>query len=209
MRARLAATASFIAVAAGCGDHHGAPNVKGKAFPAALGSLREDGWLVAVPSFPPINGSLKSYRVIAQRTTGRRTVTLKLGEAPTRALVLVGVGTYPPIVPRFVGQTYRNAYGSALRNATALHVTDVKPLQPAASADGIDAFFVVSLRSEDVHTLAVRLGERPCWKSVIEDWYVDGSLDGVYLRRCYREALRQIPGDMRGNLPQLLQRRLR
>jgi hypothetical protein len=208
MRARLAAAALFVAVAAGCGGHHGAPNVKGKAFPAALARLREDNWLVAVPSFPPIDGSLESYRVVAQRTTGRRTVTLKLRAATTRALVLVGVGTYPPIVPRFVGQTYRNAYRSALRNAMALHVTHVKPLQPAASAGGVDAFFVISLRSQNVHTLAVRLGERPCWKSVIEDWYVDGSLDGVYLRRCYREALRRLPSDVRGNLPQLLQRRL-
>jgi hypothetical protein len=182
--------------------------VKGKPFPAALARLRAHGWLVSMPSFPRIDGSLESYRVVAQRTTGRRTVTLKLGKAPTRELVLVGVGTYPPIVPRFVGQTYRNAYRSAVRNAMALHVTQVKPLQPAASADGIDAFFVVSLRSEDVHTLDVRLGERPCWKSVIEDWYIDGSLDGVYLRRCYRDALRRLPVDMRGNLPQLLQRRL-
>jgi hypothetical protein len=208
MRTRLTAVA-VVALATGCGGHHGAPNVKGKPFPTALARLRAHGWLVSVPSFPRIEGSLESYRVVSQRTTGRRTVTLKLAEAPTRELVLVGVGTDPPIVPRFVGQTYRNAYRSALRNAMALHVTQVKPLQPAASADGIDAFFVASLRSEDVHTLAVRLGERPCWKSVIEDWYIDGSLDGVYLRRCYREALRQIPGDMRGNLPQLLQRRLR
>jgi hypothetical protein len=207
MRARLAAVA-VAALAAGCGGHHRAPNVKGKSFPAALARLRAHGWLVSVPSFPRIDGSLESYRVVSQRTTGRRTVTLKLGEAPSRVLVLVGVGTDPPIVPRFVGQTYRNAYRSALRNAMALHVTHVKPLQPAASADAIDAFFVVSLRSEDVHTLGVRLGERPCWKSVIEDWYIDGSLDGVYLRRCYRDALRRLPVDMRGNLPQLLQRRL-
>jgi hypothetical protein len=209
MRVRLAAVALVALAAAGCGDHHGAPNVKGKPFPAALARLRADGWLVAVPSFPPIDGSLESYRVVAQRTSGRRTVMLRVGASPTHVLVLVGVGTEPPIVPRFVGQTYRNAYRSALRNAMALRVTRVKPLQPLASADGIDAFFVVSLRSEDVHTLAVRLGERPCWKSVIEDWYVDGSLDGVYLRRCYREALRRIPGDMRGNLPRLLERRLR
>jgi hypothetical protein len=209
MRARLAAVALVALAAAGCGDHHGAPNVKGKPFPAALARLRADGWLVSVPSFPPIDGSMESYRVVAQRTSGRRTVMLRVGASPTHVLVLVGVGTEPPVVPRFVGQTYRNAYRSALRNAMALHVTNVKPLQPAASADGIDAFFVVSMRSEDIHTLAVRLGERPCWKSVIEDWYVDGSLDGTYLRRCYREALRRIPGDMRGNLPQLLERRLR
>jgi hypothetical protein len=208
MRARLAAVVLVALAAAGCGGHHGAPNVKGKLFPAALALLRADGWLVSVPSFPPIDGSLESYRVVAQRTSGR-TVILRVAAAPTHVLTLVGVGTEPPIVPRFVGQTYRNAYRSALRNAMALHVTHVKPLRPAASADGIDAFFVVSMRSEDVHTLAVRLGERPCGKSVIEDWYVDGSLDGVYLRRCYRDALRRIPDDMPGNLPRLLERRLR
>jgi hypothetical protein len=206
MRARLAAVAC-VALAAGCGGHHGAPNVKGKPFLSALARLRANGWLIAVPSFPPIDGSLESYRVVSQRTSGWRTVTLKVDAAPTRALV--GVGTYPPIVPRFAGKTYRNAYRSALRNAMALHVTHVKPLQPAASADGIDAFFVASLRSEDVHTLAVRLGERPCWKSVIEDWYVDGTLDGVYAPRCYRETLRRLPVDMNGNLPELLERRLR
>jgi hypothetical protein len=54
----------------------------------------------------------------------------------------------------------------------------------------------------------VTLGERPCWKTVIQDWYIDGSLDGVYAPRCYREALRRLPEDMRGDLPQLLQRRL-
>jgi hypothetical protein len=209
MRARLAAVVLVALAAASCGGHHGAPNVKGMPFPAALARLRADGWRVSVPSFPPIDGSLESYRVVAQRTSGRRTVILRVAAARTHVLVLVGVGTEPPIVPRFVGQTYRNAYRSALQNAMALHVTHVKPLRPAASADGIDAFFVVSLRSEDVHTLAVRLGERPCWKSVIEDWILDGSLDGVYLRHCYREALRRLPDDMRGNLPQLLERRLR
>lgn len=208
MRARLAAFA-LAGLAVGCGGHHGAPNVMGKPFPAALARLRAAGWLVSVRSFPPIDGSLDSYRVVAQRTKGRRTVTLRLGVARTRAFTLVGVDTYPPIAPLFVGQTYRNAYRSALRNAMPLHVIHVKPLQPAASADGLDAFFVVSLQSEDLHTLAVRLGERPCWKSVIEDWYVDGTLDGVYARRCYREALRELPSRAYFKLPQLLERRLR
>ena len=208
MRVRLAAVA-LVAFAGGCGGHHGAPNVKGKPFLAALARLRAAGWLVSVPSFPPIDGTLDGYRVVAQGTSGRRTVTLRLGVARTRPIVRVGVDTYPPIVPRFVGQTYRNAYRSALRNGMPLRVIHVRPLQPAASADGVDAFFVASLRSEDAHTLLVRLGERPCWKSVIEDWYVDAKLDGVYARRCYREALRRLPTDVRGNLPQLLERRLR
>jgi hypothetical protein len=209
MRIWVAAVALTV-LTAGCGGHRGAPNVKGKPFPAALARLRAAGWLVSVPSFPPIDGSLESYRVVAQRTSSRRTVTLRLGVARTRKLAIVTIDTYPPIVPRFVGQTYRNAYRSALRNGMALNVIHVKPLQPAASVDGLDAFFVVSLRSEDAHTLLVRLGERPCWKSVIEDWYIDGSLDGVYARRCYRDALRALPDDWpRPEIERILRRRLR
>jgi hypothetical protein len=208
MRARLAAVA-LVALAAGCGSHHGAPDVKGKPFPVALARLRAAGWLVSVPSFPPIDGSLDSYRVVAQRTSGRRTVTLRLGVARTRAFNLGAVDAYPPTVPLFAGQTYRNAYRSAVRNGMPLRVTHVKPLRPAASADGLDAFFVVSLGSEDAHTLELRLGERPCWKSVIQDWYIDGKLDGVYARRCYREALHELPSRAHFKLPQLLERRLR
>jgi hypothetical protein len=208
MRARLAAFA-LAGLAVGCGGHHRAPDVKGKPFPAALARLRAAGWLVSVPSFPRIDGSLDTYRVVAQRTSGRRTVTLRLRTARPRAFTLGGVDTYPPIVPLFVGQTYRNAYRSARRNAMPLHVIHVTPLQPAASVDGLDAFFVVSLRSEDLRTLEIRLGERPCWKSVIQDWYIDGSLDGRYARRCYREALDELPVRAYSKLPLLLQRRLR
>jgi len=77
------------------------------------------------------------------------------------------------------------------------------------SADGIDAFVVVSQRSVDAHTIAVRLGERPCWKTVIQDWYVDSTLDGTYAQRCYREALDELPVRAYSKLPLLLQRRLR
>jgi hypothetical protein len=69
MRACIAAIA-FVALAAGCGGHHGAPNVIGKPFPAALARLRAAGWIVSVPSFPRIDGSLGDYRVVAQRTSG-------------------------------------------------------------------------------------------------------------------------------------------
>ena len=145
----------------------------------------------------------------ASRTIGRRTVMLKVAQAPVQHVFLTLVGTNPPPVPRVVGQTYRNARRYALPNAVFLRVIGVKPLRPAVSADGIDAFVVVSQRSVDAHTIAVRLGERPCWKTVIADWLPDARIDGVYARRCYREALRRIPGDVRGNLPQLLEQRLR
>jgi hypothetical protein len=157
---RLVAVA-VVVLAAGCGGHHGAPNVKGKAFPAALTRLRAAGWLVSVPSFPRIDGSLESYRVVAERTTGRRTVTLRVSSATTQEVVLMAVGTNPPPVPRVVGQTYRNAYRTALLNGVVLRVTGVAPLRPAASADGIDAFVVVSQRLDGPHSVAVTLGERP------------------------------------------------
>jgi hypothetical protein len=209
MRGRLAAVV-IVVLAAGCGSHHGAPNVKGKPLPTALAQLRAHGWLVAVPSFPPVDGGLKEYRVVAERTTGRRTVTLKVAQAPVQHVTLTLVGTNPPPVPRVVGQTYRNARRSGLQNAVFLRVVDVKPLRPALSADGIDAFVVVSQRSLDAHTIAVRLGERPCWKTVINDWYVDTQIDGIYARRGYREALDALPDDgPRSEVERALRSRLR
>jgi hypothetical protein len=207
MRARLVAVAAVV-FAAGCGGHHGAPNVKGKPFSDALARLRAHGYLVAVPSFPRIDGSLENYRVAAQRTTGR-TVTLKVTEAGVREEVRMAFGTNPPPVPRFVGQTYRNASRSALHNGVSLRVTRVKPLRAAVSADGIEAFVVVAQRLDGPHAVTVTLGERPCWKTVIQDWYVDGTLDGTYARRCYREALDELPVRAYSKLPLLLQRRLR
>jgi hypothetical protein len=206
MRAGIAAGV-VVVLAAGCGGHHGAPNVKGKPFPAALARLRAHGWLVSVPSFPRVDGSLEDYRVVAQDTSGRRTVTLKVAEGPHRFVVVV-LSTDPPPVPRVVGQTYRNAYRAVRRNGMWLRVARVKPLRPAASVDGIDTFFVVAQRLAGDHSLVVALGERPCWKSVIQDWYADGSLDGVYARRCYREALQELPARLL-EAALLLERRLR
>ena len=184
--------------------------MKGKPFPAALAHLRAHGWLVSVPSFPRTDGSLESYRVLAQRTSGRRTVTLKLAETPNSVTLVVLSTDPPPPVPRLVGRTYRNAYRAVRRGAMWLRVARVKPLRPAASADGIDAFFVVSERLGADHSLVVALSERPCWKTVIADWLVDRRIDGVYARRCYREALREIPSGLtRNDLAKLLERRLR
>ena len=205
---RRAAVAVTLLVLAGCGGH-GAPNVTGEPFPTALARLRAHGWLVSVPSFPRIDGSLGDYGVVGERTSGRRTVALEVAEGPTASVTLV-VGPERPPAPHLVGRTYRNASRFARRNGLRLLVTGVQPLRPAASVDGIDAFVVVSQRREPLRTVAVRLGERPCWKSVIDDWYVDRSLDGVYARRCYREALRRLPIDVPNpQLPQLLRRRMR
>jgi hypothetical protein len=210
MRVAPVAAIAFAVVAAGCGAHHGTPNVKGKQFPSALARLRADGWLVAVPSFPRIDGSLRDYRVVAQRTSGRRTVTLGVEEAPVQKVTLVVVGTAPPPVPRLVGRTYRNASRAASRSAISLLVAGVRPLRPASSADGIDSFVVVSQRRLDTRTIRIALGERPCWKTVVNDWLSDGKLDPVYLPRCYREALSEVPGDLaRSTIVEVLKRRLR
>src|SRR5918911_1389899 len=91
-----AVTVAAAVVAAGCGAHHGAPNVKGKPFPSALARLRADGWRVVVPSFPRIDRSFEDYRVVAQRTTGRRTVRLRVAEAPVQRVVLRAVATPLP-----------------------------------------------------------------------------------------------------------------
>lgn len=195
MRARLAAVVAFVALAAGCGGQHSAPNVKGKPFTSALTRLRADGWLVSVPSFPPVDGGLEDYRVAAERRSGRRTVTLKVVVPSQRKVVLMAVGENPPPVPRLVGHTYRNAHRFALRGGVALRVTTVASLRAEASVDGIDAFVVVSQRLDGPHAVAVTLGERPCWKTVIQDWLIDTRIDGVYARRCYREALDALPDD--------------
>src|SRR5919198_2641463 len=147
MRVCLAAIV-LLALAAGCGGHHGAPNVKGKPFPVALARLRAAGWLVSVPAFPRIDGSLEDYRVVAQRTSGLRTLTLKIAEAPRRVVIVLGFAGHPPPVPHLVGLSYRNAERSARNNAIVLRVVGVRPLRAAASADGIDAFVVVSQRRD-------------------------------------------------------------
>jgi hypothetical protein len=36
----------------------------------------------------------------------------------------------------------------------------------------------------------------PCWQAVVSDWS-DGRIDGTYPVHCYREALRQMPEDVR------------
>jgi hypothetical protein len=209
MRVAPIAAIAFVVLAAGCGVHHGAPNVKGKPFPSALAQLRAHGWLVAVPSFPRRGGRLDDFRVVGQRTTGGRTVTLKVAQPPEQVVVLRLVEANPPPVPRLVGRTYRNASGVARWNAVALSVKHVQPLRPAASTDGIDAFVVVSQRREADDVVAVRLGVRPCWKTVINDWFSDGRLDRGYAPRCYREALRRLPADGAFDLSELLERRLR
>ena len=37
----------------------------------------------------------------------------------------------------------------------------------------------------------------PCWKKVVEDWYDDSTIDGVYERHCYRNALNNVGEDVK------------
>ena len=37
----------------------------------------------------------------------------------------------------------------------------------------------------------------PCWKQIVTDWSVDGSIDKTYTVSCYRAALNNLPEDVR------------
>jgi hypothetical protein len=37
----------------------------------------------------------------------------------------------------------------------------------------------------------------PCWLNVVQDWYADGSIDRVYERHCYTEALKNVGEDVK------------
>ena len=65
-------------------------------------------------------------------------------------------------------------------------------------------------------TAALALGAgsasaKSCGAAVINDWYVDGTINGQYPARCYREALGRVTDKMRiySDLPDQLERGLR
>jgi hypothetical protein len=37
----------------------------------------------------------------------------------------------------------------------------------------------------------------PCWERVINDWLKDGRVDGTYSVKCYQQALKNVPEDLR------------
>jgi hypothetical protein len=37
----------------------------------------------------------------------------------------------------------------------------------------------------------------PCWKKVVQDWYDDSRIDGVYEQHCYRNALNNVGEDVK------------
>jgi hypothetical protein len=52
---------------------------------------------------------------------------------------------------------------------------------------------------------------KSCGAAVIQDWYVDGTIDGQYPAQCYREALARTPDQAKiySDLPEQLDRGLR
>jgi len=44
---------------------------------------------------------------------------------------------------------------------------------------------------------------KPCWERVIDDWLDNGTIDHRYAPRCYQQALKHVPEDLRdySNLP--------
>lgn len=38
---------------------------------------------------------------------------------------------------------------------------------------------------------------KPCWVELVNDWY-DGRIDGTYRAKCYRDAIKNIPEDLKG-----------
>ena len=44
---------------------------------------------------------------------------------------------------------------------------------------------------------------KPCWEQVIDDWLDNGTIDHPYAPRCYQQALKHVPEDLRdySNLP--------
>jgi hypothetical protein len=38
---------------------------------------------------------------------------------------------------------------------------------------------------------------KPCWERVIDDWLDNGTIDGKYSTACYRQALQNVPEDLR------------
>jgi hypothetical protein len=37
----------------------------------------------------------------------------------------------------------------------------------------------------------------PCWQRVMNDWLKDGRIDGTYSVKCYQQALKNVPEDLR------------
>ena len=73
---------------------------------------------------------------------------------------------------------------------------------------------VISAAVAAVAALALGAGSasaKSCGNAVINDWYVDGTIDARYQATCYRQALSKVTDQMRiySDLPEQLERGLR
>lgn len=73
---------------------------------------------------------------------------------------------------------------------------------------------LISAALAAVAALALGAGSasaKSCGAAVINDWYVDGTIDKAYPARCYREALSRVPEQAKiySDLPEQLDRGLR
>jgi len=46
-------------------------------------------------------------------------------------------------------------------------------------------------------TPATAMAAKPCWKQIIDDWYKNERIDGSYSQKCYDEAEKNLPQDLR------------
>jgi hypothetical protein len=46
-------------------------------------------------------------------------------------------------------------------------------------------------------TPATATAAKPCWKRIVDDWYDNERIDGSYSQRCYAEAEKNLPQDLR------------
>jgi hypothetical protein len=44
---------------------------------------------------------------------------------------------------------------------------------------------------------ATAMAAKPCWKQIVDDWYDNERIDGSYSQKCYAQAEKNIPQDLR------------
>jgi hypothetical protein len=66
----------------------------------------------------------------------------------------------------------------------------VAPLRLLALAVALTGVFVLTMP-------ATAMAAKPCWKQIIDDWYKNERIDGSYSQKCYDEAEKNLPQDLR------------
>lgn len=77
------------------------------------------------------------------------------------------------------------------------------PIPPRARALALPALPIRIFGLALLLALALMIGAKPaaaktaCWKQVVNDWVEDSRIDRTYPRRCYSDALKNVPNDVR------------